>query len=274
MSYRITIKDDNLPDYEPVIGIPDRVAEEVRNDDDKAISFARAIVAKYEKTEGGLYRTLGHHKFFNDSMTTTDQSMKEILADQSLHGTYEPHTTKLIESLVKEGMVCLDVGASIGYFTLLLARQVGSTGVVYAVEPTKNQFPYLVRNIEANGYTNVQAWNIAASDSFEKAKLNTNAAQVDLVDAVPLDSCFKEEQKLDFIKIDVDGSEPRVLRGLEETIQRSPKLKMVIEFYPKYIERLGLNPQDVLDFLNQYFTYEKIEGDYGQEYWNYFCVRK
>lgn len=50
-------------------------------------------------------------------------------------------------------------------------------------------------------------------------------------------------------------------------------LKMVIEYYPKYIERLGLNPQEVIDFLDTYFTYEKIEGDYGGEYWNYFCVR-
>ena len=74
--------------------------------------------------------------------------------------------------------------------------------------------------------------------------------------------------------MDIDGSEPRALKGLIKTFERNPQLKMVIEYYPECIEKCGNNPQDMMDILDKYFTYEKIEGDYTDTYWNYICKRK
>lgn len=205
-------------------------------------------------------------------------AIREIMDDYIIHviqrKVWEPETTKIVKEQVKEGSICVDVGASIGYFTLLFA----SLGAkVYSIEPTGNQFKYLKKNVELNGYNDkVVLLNIAAWDKQEAIRntiIRVNKGVFPVIDGYPLDAFIAS--KVDFIKIDVDGSEPRVLKGLIKTIEKTPQLKMVIEYYPQLIEELGNNPADMMDILNKYFKYEKIEGDLdGDKYWNYYCERK
>lgn len=270
MNFQFHIKNLDIPELNIAVGCPPKKAEEIMTSDDAAINLARCLVAEYKRTDvkGEFYRKMNDSWFFIN-FNEKDKAMEQLLQDHMLHGNYEPHTTKLLKEIIKPTDICLDVGASIGYFTLLLSK-LGSK--VYSVEATTNQFPYLQRNLTENQCTNVYAYNLGAWDKEEMIHINSNAGQVDDIKAVALDSIIKEP--LDFIKMDIDGSEPKALLGLEKTIQNSPNLKMIIEYYPKYIERLELNPQDVLDFLDKYFTYSRIEGDYTEEYWNYYCIRK
>lgn len=273
MHLRFFIANQDLPELQIWVGTPQPKIDDIMQNDSSAINFARSLVAKYEHIKNQqYYRYLGDHKFFID-FEEKDPAMSQILQDHCLHGEYEPETTKLIEKEVKEGDVCIDIGASIGYFTLLFAKKVGMNGKVYAFEPTKNQFRYLKENIKANNY-NIQviAENMGAWSSETEIKLKVNAGNEQICSVMPLDLILPT--KVDFIKLDVDGAEPEVLKGLEQTIKNNPQLKMVIEYYPAYIEKMGLNPQDVLDFLDKYFTYTKIDGDYGEGYWNYYCIQK
>ena len=274
------IRDGKNPLRGSYIAIPKEKVDLIRGRDvDYCCSLMKALVADYEAVDaekGIYYMILEGHKFYMNFFDE-QQALREIDIDYTLHGEYEPYTTKLINDVVKEGNICLDVGASVGYMTLLMARKVGKTGKVYSFEPTINQYnERLLRNIEANGYKDVVcAYNLGAWDeALTDAKLQTNKGLIDPMVTVRLDDIIPEWLPIDFVKIDTDGSEPHVLKGMEEIVQRSPNLKMVIEYYPKYIENLGGNPQDVLDFLNKYFTYEEIKGDYGDGYWNYYCKRK
>lgn len=276
--FLVQVIDNNTPMLGRYITITQGIVDEIeRGDRDRCVGLMKAIVSTYKKIESKEFdfiRLFNGHKFYlNLNPNNSDKALEEIQKDFMLHGEYEPYTTKLIERIVKEGDIAVDVGASIGYFTLLLAKQVGKTGKVFSIEPTKNQFDYLLKNIEINGYRDrIISENIAAWDKDEIAEIQCNAGNPKKLQGIPIDNIIKEP--INFIKIDTDGSEPHVLKGLIETIERSPKLKMVIEYYPKYIENLGGNPQEVMDILNKYFTLEKIEGDYGGEYWNYYCVRK
>lgn len=200
--------------------------------------------------------------------------INEFVNDYKAHtDVWEPNTTKLVKDIVKQGNQVIDIGASIGYFTLLLSRQVGPTGKVYAIEPTKHQFPYLLTNIEKNGYADrVEAHNVGAWDKETMLEFPKVATNRFYVQAIPIDKIVKSP--IDFIKIDTDGSEPQVLRGLRRTIENSPNLKMVIEWYPEYIEKAGGKPQEVLDFLAKYFTYEAIPGDNAGSCQNFYCKRK
>lgn len=273
--FQLKIGNLDLPELGLTIGVPAPKVKEVMENGDAAISLARALLAPFEHMSGTKYYRMSEGSRFVFDADEKDLSLHEIVGDFLMHGEYEPHTTALVKEIVKPGMICLDVGASIGYFTILLAKLAGVSGKVYSIEATKNQFPRLLENINANGLTNVEAHNIAAWGKEDTIHINSNAGQIDNVPAKALDSIFIVNEPVDFIKMDIDGSEPEALKGLEETIKRSPHLKMVIEYYPKYIERLGLNPKDVTDFLDKYFTYEKIEGDLGsKDYWNYICVRK
>lgn len=276
MRFIVHVTDDKLPEMGRYITVTQDIVDEVEKEDpDRCIGLAKAILATYEKTgerKEEYLRIFNGHKFYLN-LYEKDKALDEIYKDFMLHGTYEPHTTKLIESIVKEGDIAVDVGASIGYFTLLLARLVGENGKVYSIEPTENQFQILEKNIEINGYKErIQTWNFAAGDKRDYVNIQANASHKNPVMAIVLDDILPE--KVDFIKIDVDGSEPYVLRGLIKTIEKNPQLKMVIEYYPEYIEKLGGNPQDVMDILNTYFILEEIKGDYGGKYWNYYCKRK
>lgn len=276
MSYKITVENEKVPNLRLDYFIPDTEATLIEaGDTEKATNIAKTILSVYEPhptEEGSYYRLVDGHKFLINTKETS-KSMQELMRDFMLHGSYEPHTVKLVKEHVKEGDVCIDAGASLGYFTLLLARQVGEKGKVYSFEPTRNQFPYLKANVKANGYENrVEAHNLGVWNEKAVISVNGNSGGRDGVNVVSIDSLVKEP--VDFMKMDIDGSEPKALQGMIETIERSPNLKMVIEYYPEYIEKLGNEPKEMMAILDKYFTYEKIEGDYTDTYWNYYCVRK
>ena len=228
------------------------------------------------------YFLMDNHKFSLPFENEEDKAIKEIIQDYLAHGTrvWEPETTKIVKENVKEDSICVDVGASIGYFTLLFAR-LGR--MVYSFEPTANQYEYLCANIRLNDYTNVIPHNLAAWDKTEDNfvrrdnlghgnKIQINNTTTEGMKGVALDEVLPE--KVDFIKIDVDGSEPRVLKGLIKTFERNPQLKLIIEYYPECIKKLGNNPKEMLDILDKYFIYSQIKGDLGRDYWNYFAIRR
>ena len=202
--------------------------------------------------------------------------MGEIVMDYQLLDIWEPETTDIVKKYVKPGMTCIDLGASIGYFTLLFARQVGKTGHVIAVEPTDFQFPYLLKNIKNNGYRDiVEPYNVGAWDKTEVVKMPLNAPPYVQTEApcVAIDDIVKD-RKVDFIKMDCDGPEPKILKGLENTFKNNPDLKMIIEYYPKYIENAGLTTKEFKEVIDQYFEFEIVPGDYNEGCWNLFCTRK
>ncbi len=86
-------------------------------------------------------------------------------------GGYENVETQLFESHIKEGDVVLDLGANIGYFTLIAAKCVGANGKVYAFEPDPTNFSFLKRSVEINNYKNVVCEQKAVSNKNGVVKL-------------------------------------------------------------------------------------------------------
>ena len=249
---------------------PDDLVEMAYKDTEKAADILRAIFAEYEtvsKTEYLKYNANGDKLYLDTA--TKDPSMREILADCMLGWDYESNTNKLIKEVVKKEDICVDAGTSFGYFTLLLGRLAKK---VYAFEPTPNLVQYLIKNLQFNNLTNVEVFNFALWSEKKIIDVNGNEIGRHNVHAITLDSL--NIPKLDFVKMDIDGSEPEALKGMIKTIERSPNLKVVIEYYPKYMRKLGNKPEDMMEILDKYFTYEKIKGDYTDEYWNYFCTRR
>lgn len=220
-----------------------------------------------------VYKMDGHKLYFN----WFDSKSRYIFEDYKLKDIWEPETTKIVKQHVKPGDTCLDIGASIGYFTLLMSSLTGPKGKVYAFEPMTRGYKYLCKNIKVNGYEDrAKAFQLAAWDK-------TEIIGMPRCDDNPIPSqCVSVSEhleklgvtKVDFIKIDIDGSEPWAFRGLVPLFEKNPQMKMVCEYYPKYIKDAGGDPNDMMDIVNKYFTTEVIEGDYGEGYWNYFCKHK
>ena len=179
-------------------------------------------------------------------------------------GEYEPETMAIFRSCLKSGMTIVDIGANLGYFTVIAAGRVGPSGTVLAYEPDPHNFGLLERNIAANGFKNVRAFPIALSDeSGTRAlffgdnqtthsfgdKRNTGRSESVVTDT--LDNSLKTlgHPQIDLIKMDIEGAEPLALEGMRETVQGNPALVILFEFHPKAIQRLGRSP---LKFLARF----------------------
>jgi FkbM family methyltransferase len=162
----------------------------------------------------------------------------KVIGQRIALGKYERYETALMMSQINKESVAVDVGANIGYYTLLIAQRAKK---VYAIEPDKEVFEILKKNVEENNLKNVVLLNIAASDRKEKKYLikdkeNQGNSRLggkngELVICLRLDDILVNEQYISAIKIDVQGWEPAVIAGGEEIIQRdSPTL--FLEYTP------------------------------------------
>jgi FkbM family methyltransferase len=173
----------------------------------------------------------------------------------SVLGVNEPFTTQLITSLIPLGGVAVDIGANIGYYTLLMARAVGPEGRVIAFEPDAANAELLRRNIAENGYANVIVVEAAVAESEGTVRLHLAEANsvnhrlstdddgraVVEIPAVTLDGWLEANGvvRADFIKLDIEGAEIRALAGMARTFAGNPDLKMVLEFSPYNLGQCG-----------------------------------
>lgn len=180
--------------------------------------------------------------------------------------TFETFETTLVKKEIKKGDVVLDIGANIGYFTLVFSQIVGTNGKVFAFEPDPNNFALLKKNIENNNLKNVELIQKAVSDVSKPLSLylcDYNHAQHRIypsprcnkkitVESTIIDEYFSETEfydKINFVKIDVEGSEYNAIEGMKKTLKSNPRLKMLCEFSPKQIREYGLKPEDILNQL-------------------------
>ncbi len=186
-----------------------------------------------------------------------------LTAYYTFRGFPEPGLVRLFKSIVKPGMVVVDVGAHIGLYTLQAARLVGAAGRVHCFEPTPRTFSILKDNVRVNAFAEtgiVVLHQAAVSDRAGTADLHVFSAesghntlfggQADTrvrVDTVALDEALRDEPRVDVVKIDAEGAEPLILRGMREIIARNPQLRIFIEFAPEHLRRAGFTPEAFLD---------------------------
>lgn len=223
----------------------------------------------------------------------------------SINGIYEDFETDLVKKEVRQGDVVIDIGANIGYYTTMFAKLVGNSGKVFAFEPDPTNYELLKKNIDANGFTNVILEQKALSDNHGKMMLNLNnkntaGHHLDFknensvnsvkVDVLSLDDYFSDKNiDINFIKMDVEGAESNVIKGMPNILKTSKNLKMIVEYNPLAIKQLGLNPENYLDLLikNEFLLYDVDERSktliktqkedllkkYDKLYTNLFCKK-
>lgn len=180
---------------------------------------------------------------------------------------YEPHVTRVLKQFLRRGHTFVDVGANIGYFSLLGAKIVGSGGRVIAFEPNGSNCDLIRRGVEVNGLEDVlELHQVAVAEAaqvlqFTAAGIDSNgrvvtpeeaaAEEVPLqsVEAVALDDVLRDCPRVDVIKMDVEGAEARVWQGMQAVIRRH-KPPLVFEFSPTLLRMTsGVEPQAFLELV-------------------------
>lgn len=187
-------------------------------------------------------------------------------------GDYEGYIKAAFQQHIKPGNTVLDVGANIGFHTLYFSELVGNQGKVLAFEPVKYNFEKINDNIALNGYTNITLYQLALGNSNETFSIkarqdDSNPGTFNLFEKGDLeikcvigDDVIKE--KIDFIKIDVEGYELYAFQGLKKIIEIN-KPKIVFEYDRNYQLRTQQDSKAIFEFLallNYSFHEIKHEG--------------
>ncbi len=179
-------------------------------------------------------------------------------------GINEPHNTRMLTSLTQPGDVFVDVGANIGYFSVLGGWRSYPGGTVWAFEPQPAMYKLLADNLAMNGFGgSSHARRIALSDcagtvpmrtfpgylatssmrSMSEAFIAHTAAMTGRdsvvidIETLRLDDVMHDVPEINVMKIDVEGHEPEVVRGAQKIIARSRNIKIVMEFVPGLMAR-------------------------------------
>ena len=184
----------------------------------------------------------------------------------SIHGAHEPDTTALLKSLVRDGDTVLDIGAHIGYFTLLMAGLAGDSGRVIAFEAHPDNAALLRKTIVESGYNNVVIENKATTSRTGSLYLipdregTVDHRTTDVlegpeqigIEGVALDDYFDATTKVDVIKMDIQGAEGHALRGMERLVARQDRLTLITEFEPWGLDESGIGARRYLEMLRDF----------------------
>ena len=179
-------------------------------------------------------------------------------------GPQNPFEIEIFRRQIKKGDIVLDLGANIGYYTLIAARSVGKHGKVFSFEPDPNNFAMLEKNVEINDYRNVTLVQKAISDKTGKSKLylcGNDASchticdpkddwRLIKIESTRLDDYFKDyDGRIDFIKMDIEGAEGWAIQGMSSTLKKNKNLKLFTEFNPSLLRKSNIKPERYLKLL-------------------------
>ena len=184
--------------------------------------------------------------------------------DQLLLSINEYPIHPILKKIIHSGDTIMDIGAGIGILTLFFRKLVGDAGMIYSFEPNSTAFSILNKNIEENALTNIQIENKAVSDTNSKvsfilnnsitgSRISRNDKDGISVDSISIDkySIDNKIKKINFIKIDTEGYDLMVLKGMTAIIESNPELKIMVEYHTELLQEAGIDPKDLIKFLQE-----------------------
>jgi FkbM family methyltransferase len=198
--------------------------------------------------------------------------------------------TKLFELLIKPGNIFVDVGAHLGWYSVIVSRLVGSAGKVFSFEPNPFSYGMLKKNLAENKCANVSAEQFAVSDENGECSIYTigdlwfgsriidprkdpdffitpNVSDFDdktiresKVRKISLDNYFGNS-RVDFVKIDTEGNDGHVFAGMQNLIKNNPQIIIFMEFAPALLQKSGTSPERLVsDIRNLGFNIFMTDG--------------
>jgi FkbM family methyltransferase len=191
-----------------------------------------------------LKRRLFGYDYFCDVSRTGPQGLLYLLGERHVR------EARILQSLLCQGMRVVDVGANVGYYTLMIAQKIGPTGSIVAVEPSPENLPELRKNIACNRLpARIIEVAVGANEGIIQFDAGINGGVCEqgpyTVRQFPLDDLLQEP--IDFIKIDIEGCEMDALLGARRLLSSRPVI--FLEVHPMQLARRGYSAAAVVGLL-------------------------
>jgi FkbM family methyltransferase len=200
----------------------------------------------------------------NGSWMLLSRKEMGIHRDLLLHGKREVMPTDYLMKgeIVKEGDIVLDIGANIGYYVLIESKLVGEAGKVYAVEPVSKNLDLLMKNIKLNNRENIEVFHLAMDkkngrskvyiseeSNLSSMKINSgrNIIGEEEIDVLKVDTFLEGKETPNFIRMDVEGYEYNIIKGMKETLKKD--IKLFIEIHGHLLTKDQSN--EIVDKLKE-----------------------
>lgn len=191
----------------------------------------------------------------------------------------EKNETLLWHNLIADSQIVIDIGANIGYYTLMSSVRVGTKGKVFSFEPVSTTFKKLSENVKLNQFDNITIENLAVSNAISEIELfvadekSTGSSSIsehvnfsgikERVKAITIDHYVKDKafQRIDVVKIDVEGCEPMVIEGMMDSMRKFRPL-VLIEVLDERLKTVGSSKEllyALFDSLD-YSAFEILDG--------------
>ena len=183
-----------------------------------------------------------------------------------LYAAYKTYTDRaergLLRKIAFQGAVVADVGANIGIYSQFLSRCVRPTGLVHSFEPSPDNFKRL--SAATHDLSNVRLTQAAVGERSGECKLyvsdklnvdhraykaDGDSRRAVPTDMVALDDYFKPGQRVDLIKMDIQGYELHALRGAQRVLQENRDINLLLEFWPAGLEQAGVGWGELVELL-------------------------
>jgi len=255
-----------------------RIEEAVTQASSQMGLLAQAYNQSLQETFFSLAAYLGDHRALtrlrSGQLIYVDTRSVDIGSHLMFGGRWEPNYTGAFERLLKPGNIVLDIGSNHGVYALLAAARVAPNGHVYAFEASHDFCELIRSSISVNGFgrlitlehravadrafettlaTDVQmsgGGHLVAEGHAEPPATSSHGIQSQTVQCIALDDYFSDPaQRIDVIKMDIEGAEGLALKGMAKLVGRSPNLKIMMEFCPLMLARFPYNAEFVIDFF-------------------------
>jgi FkbM family methyltransferase len=183
-----------------------------------------------------------------------------------LYAAYKTYADRaereLLRKILFQGAVAADVGANIGIYSQFLSRCVGPTGIVHSFEPSPDNFRRL--SAATRDLSNVRLTQAVVGERSGECKLyvsdklnvdhraykaDGDSRRVVPADVVALDDYFKPGQRVDLIKMDIQGYELHALRGAQRVLEENSDINLLLEFWPAGLEQAGVGWEELVKML-------------------------
>ncbi|MBV8507810.1 MAG: FkbM family methyltransferase [Alphaproteobacteria bacterium] len=206
--------------------------------------FRKALLNSPEFISAGYSNRKLLQMFYEDFTFFVDPGEPDFgRAISDVNYRYEAHNLRLLREILRPGDTYVDVGANIGILSLAARTVVGERGRVICFEPMADNAALLVRSIIANDFNNIVVYPVALSDAVRTLYLEGHSNGMLISNGRPErkittavgDTYLAKEDRVDFLKMDIEGHEPFAFRGLKNTI-RKHKPMILCEFNPSMLK--------------------------------------